>query len=133
MCIFCEIAKGNIPCHKLYEDDSVIAFFDINPTSYGHTLVIPKEHCDSFLTCPSSTLEHVLEVAQTLAKQLKTNLNCDGINILSNVGETAGQTIPHFHIHIIPRYEDSLKDNVQISFGEIGTLDFEALLANTTR
>ena len=133
MCIFCEIAKGSIPCYKVYEDDSVLAFFDINPTSYGHTLVIPKEHCDSFLTCPSETLKHVLEVAQMLANKLKDNLNCDGINILSNIGEAAGQSVTHFHVHIIPRYEDSPKDNVQIKFGEIGPLDFDALLTNTTR
>lgn len=133
MCIFCDIAKGTIPSHKIYEDDSVLAFFDINPTSYGHALVIPKEHSNSFLTCKKETLNHVLEVAQQLANQLKENLNCDGINILTNVGEAAGQTIEHFHVHIIPRYEDSPKDNANIQFGEIGTVDFEALLTNVKR
>ena len=56
MCVFCSIVKGDIPSNKLYEDDMVIAFFDINPTSYGHCLVVPKEHCDSFLDCPTKTL-----------------------------------------------------------------------------
>ena len=78
-------------------------------------------------------MNHVLEVAQQLANQLKENLNCDGINILTNVGEAAGQTIEHFHVHIIPRYEDSPKDNANIQFGEIGTVDFEALLTNVKR
>ena len=133
MCVFCEIAKGNIPSHKIYEDDVVLAFFDINPTSYGHTLVIPKEHSDSFLTCPDEIRSHVFRVASQIARQLKENLNCDGINILSNVGEAAGQSVGHFHVHIIPRYEDSPKENVNISFGEIGDVDFEALITNVTR
>ena len=70
MCVFCSIVKGDIPSNKLYEDDMVIAFFDINPTSYGHCLVVPKEHCDSFLDCPTKTLDHVFEVAQKLANVL---------------------------------------------------------------
>ena len=133
MCIFCEIAKGAIPSHKLYEDEQVIAFFDINPTSYGHALVVPKEHCDSFLTCKKETLDHVFEVAQALANRLKENLNCEGVNILTNCGSAAGQSVEHFHVHIIPRYEDSPKDNVHIQFGEIGEINFEALLTNTKR
>ena len=133
MCVFCEIAKGNIPSNKIYEDDIVLAFFDINPTSYGHALVIPKEHFDSFLTCPDEIQNHVFHVARQIANQLKNTLHCDGFNILSNVGECSGQTIHHFHVHIIPRYENSKKDSVNISFGEIDKVDFETLLKEVKR
>ena len=101
MCIFCMIANGEIPSNKIYEDESVIAFLDINPTSYGHTLVIPKEHCDSFLDCPDETRNHVFEVVSKLANKLEQTLHCDGINILSNVHEAAGQSVNHFHVHLI--------------------------------
>lgn len=97
MCIFCMIANGEIPSNKIYEDESVIAFLDINPTSYGHTLVVPKEHCDSFLDCPDETRNHVFEVASKLANKLEQTLHCAGINILSNVHEAAGQSVNHFH------------------------------------
>ena len=133
MCIFCQIASGEIPSHKIYEDESVIAFFDIQPTSYGHALVVPKKHFDSFLTCDPETLHHVFEVAQALANRFKDTLNCDGVNILSNCGSAAGQSVEHFHVHIIPRYEDSPKENINIQFNEIGTVDFESLLANVKR
>ncbi|MCI9040377.1 HIT family protein [Dubosiella newyorkensis] len=133
MDIFCQIAQGSIPSHKVYEDDQVIAFFDIAPTSYGHTLVVPKQHCDSFLDCPPELLSHMMEVAQKLANKLMDHLNCDGINILSNAKEAAGQSVPHFHIHLIPRYEDSPKDLVEIRFHEIEKPDFEQLIANLSR
>ena len=100
MCIFCMIAKGEIPSNKIYEDESVIAFLDINPTSYGHTLVVPKEHCDSFLDCPDETRNHVFEVASKLANKLEQTLHCDGINILCNVHEAAGQSVNHFLVHL---------------------------------
>ncbi len=127
MCIFCDIVAGNIPSNKLYEDDQVIVFFDIAPTSYGHCLVVPKEHCSSFLDCPSDLRDHVFQVAQTVANQLKEKLSCDGINILSNVGEAAGQTVSHFHVHLIPRYEKG-QDALSIEFGKIEDVDFQALI-----
>lgn len=126
MCIFCMIANGEIPSNKIYEDESVIAFLDINPTSYGHTLVVPKEHCDSFLDCPDETRNHVFEVANKLANKLEQTLHCDGINILTNVHEAAGQSVKHFHIHLIPRYKDH--DSVTIEFHEIEKPDFEELM-----
>lgn len=129
MCIFCDIAAGKIPSNKLYEDDTVIAFFDVNPTSYGHCLVVPKEHCQSFLDCPDDTRNHVFQVAQTLANQLTEKLHCDGMNILSNINEAAGQSVPHFHVHLIPRYKDS--DTVTIEFHEIPKVDFDELMNKT--
>lgn len=125
MCIFCSIIKGDIPCHKIYEDEYVIAFFDINPTSYGHCLVVPKEHCDSFLDCNDETRNHVFKTAQMLANKLEQKLGCDGINILSNVHEAAGQSVEHFHVHLIPRYKNH--DTVTIEFGKIDPVDFEIL------
>ncbi len=133
MCIFCEIVSGNIPARIVYEDDQVIACLDVAPTSYGHTLVVPKQHVESFLDCPEELLDHVMKVAQELANRLKNNLNCDGINVLTNVGEAAGQSVHHFHVHLIPRYEDSAKENVNFKFGEIGEIDLDTLLANISR
>lgn len=133
MCIFCEIANGNIPANVVYEDDQVIAFLDVAPTSYGHTLVVPKQHTESFLDCDPALLHHVMDVAQQLSNKLMNNLNCDGINVLTNVKEAAGQTVPHFHVHLIPRYEDSAKENVKFQFGEIDKIDAEQLVSNIIR
>lgn len=124
MCIFCSIVQKEIPSHQIYEDDLVIAFLDINPTSLGHTLVVPKEHCDSFLDCPDKVRNHVFEVAQKLANKMEKALHCDGINILSNVHEAAGQSVSHFHVHLIPRYKD---DQEIIHFHETSDIDFEDL------
>ncbi len=130
MCIFCDIVQGTIPNHTLYEDDQVLVFFDIAPTSYGHCLVVPKEHCDSFLDCPASVRDHVFEVAQKIANQLEKTLQCDGINVLTNVHEAAGQTVHHFHVHLIPRYTKG-QDQVQIEFGKIDEVDFQKLIKQT--
>ena len=124
MCIFCSIAKKEINSHLVYEDDTVLAFLDINPTAVGHTLVSHKEHYESFLECPAKLRDHVFEVAQMLAKKLEESLNCDGLNILSNVHEAAGQSVNHFHVHLIPRYKG---DTEIIHFHETENVDFEAL------
>lgn len=126
MCIFCSIVNGEIPSNKIYEDDMVIAFLDINPTSYGHTLVVPKKHCDSFLDCEEEVRDHVFKVAQQLANTLEEKLHCDGINILSNIHEAAGQSVSHFHVHLIPRFKDD--DHVTIEFHEIDKPDFNELM-----
>lgn len=126
MCIFCDIANGKIPSHTIYEDDTVICFFDVNPTSYGHCLVVPKAHCDSFLDCPDETRNHVFEVAQKISNQLEKALHCDGINVLTNIHEAAGQSVHHFHVHLIPRYVDD--DHLTLEFNSIGEVDFKALL-----
>lgn len=126
MCIFCSIANHEIPSYTIYEDEQVIAFLDINPTSYGHTLVVPKTHCHSFLDCPEDVMNHVFKIAQQLANQFCRVLQCDGMNILSNIHEAAGQSVEHFHVHLIPRYKDN--DTVTIDFNEIKPVDFEKLL-----
>lgn len=119
-CIFCKIAQGEIPSKKIYEDDNVLAFLDINPTSYGHTLVIPKSHADSFLEADEKTLETVFAAAQKIARHLEKELNCEGINVLSNIREAAGQSVNHFHVHLIPRYAGSKdKEAVTIEFAPV--------------
>jgi len=103
-CIFCKIVRGEIPCAKVYEDDDVLAFLDISQTTRGHTLVIPKEHYDNFLQCPKEIMHKVMDVAQRIGQATVSVLGAKGVNILSNVNKEAGQSVMHFHVHIIPRY-----------------------------
>ena len=103
-CIFCKIAHGEIPCYKVYEDDEVLAFLDISQTTVGHTLVIPKKHYDNFLTTPKELMHHMMDVAQTIGQIQIHELHAKGVNILTNCYEEAGQSVMHFHIHVIPRY-----------------------------
>ena len=102
-CIFCKIAAGEIPSFKVYEDDKVLAYLDINPFSPGHTLVIPKVHSSCLLDTGADTLSVVVAAVRKVAAHLKTALPCDGFNILQNNGLAAGQTVPHIHFHIVPR------------------------------
>ncbi len=117
-CIFCKIVKGEIPCYKVYEDSEILAFLDISQTTKGHTLVITKEHFDNFLYVPKDLLAKAISVAQKIAQAETASLGAQGINILINTNEIAGQTIKHFHIHVIPRY--SLNDNISIEFTPLG-------------
>lgn len=106
-CIFCKIINGEIPSYKIYEDDDVYAFLDINPVSCGHTLVVPKEHyCDIF-EIPDNLLSKINIVVKKLSSTIKEKLKCDGINVLQNNGSCAGQTVFHYHVHIQPVYVDS--------------------------
>lgn len=104
MCIFCSIAKGEIPSFKVYEDELVLAYLDINPFTRGHTLVIPKAHAEDLLDADDALLEKIVVRVKKVAAHLKAALPCDGFNILQNNGEAAGQTVHHLHFHIIPRY-----------------------------
>ena len=103
-CIFCAIAAGEIPSFKVYEDELVVAYLDINPFSEGHTLVIPKAHSEGLLDTPDATLAEIVVRVKKVAAHLKAALPCDGFNILQNNGEAAGQTVRHVHFHIVPRY-----------------------------
>ncbi len=102
-CIFCLIADGKIPSKKIYEDSKVLAFLDINPVTEGHTLVIPKTHYDTISQVPDPELGVIFGVVKKLATNMKEKLGADGLNIMQNNGKAAGQEIPHFHVHIIPR------------------------------
>ena len=105
-CIFCKIINKEIPGKIIYEDDVCIAFLDLSQATYGHTLVIPKKHFENILEVDAQTLAHVMQVTQNLAKQIVEKLNAKGLNILTNTNEVAGQTVHHFHVHILPRYDE---------------------------
>jgi len=102
-CIFCKIAAGEVPCSKILEDDSAIAFLDIGPLAKGHTLLIPKDHYVTVDEMPPELAGAVLKHLPTLVKAVKSATNCEGVNILQNNGRVAHQVIPHVHFHIIPR------------------------------
>lgn len=103
-CVFCKIIEGKIPSHKIYEDDDVIAFLDISQTTKGHTLVIPKEHYDNFLATPQEIMHKVMDVAQHIGQAQIYCLGAKGVNVLTNINKEAGQSVYHFHVHVIPRY-----------------------------
>ena len=103
--IFCRIIDGEIPCHKLYEDDDVLAFLDISQVTKGHALVVSKKHYDNFLSIPQEEMHKVMDVAQKIGQVDIKFLGARGDNILTNCYEAAGQTVMHFHVHVIPRYE----------------------------
>jgi len=108
-CIFCKIIKGEIPSFKIYEDDKVIAFLDINPISPGHTLVVPKKHSETFLDSDDQTLISLTLTIKKVAQAVVAGLNVEGCNISISNGRAAGQDVFHLHAHIIPRNEnDSL-------------------------
>ncbi len=113
-CVFCKIANKEIPCTKIYEDDYVLAFLDISPTTKGHTLVIPKQHFDNYLATPKDLMHKVMDVAQNIGQKQIQELHAKGVNILTNCYEAAGQTVNHFHVHVIPRYEKD--DGLVIEF-----------------
>lgn len=109
-CIFCKIANGEIPSATLYEDDEFRVILDVNPASKGHALILPKKHADNLYELPDETAAKVLVLARNMASKIANALGCDGLNLVQNNGETAGQTVFHFHMHIIPRYKgDSVK------------------------
>ncbi len=101
--IFSQIITGDLPCYKVYEDDHVLAFLDINPIQPGHTLVIPKNPSIDGLACPPEDLARIIIVGQKVAAALMAATQCDGVNFLMNNGEAAGQKVFHTHLHIIPR------------------------------
>jgi len=111
-CIFCKIASGEVPCAKLFENDRYVAFLDINPANHGHTLVIPKAHVETIVGMEKSAYQDMAGIVHTLSKAILKGVRCDGLNILMNNKESAGQEVPHAHIHIIPRLEtDTFKLN----------------------
>jgi histidine triad (HIT) family protein len=105
MCIFCEIIKGNIPSKKVYEDDNVLAILDISQITKGHTLVLPKKHFDNFLDLDDEYASHVFLAAKKITKMIDKAYKPLGFNIINNCNEIAGQSVMHYHLHIIPRYE----------------------------
>lgn len=105
-CIFCKIAAGEIPSMRVYEDTACIATMDIGPASPGHVLVIPKKHYADITEVEDEVLGKLFAVAKRIGIRQKERLGADGFNVVQNNGTAAGQTVPHFHIHVIPRYEN---------------------------
>jgi histidine triad (HIT) family protein len=103
-CIFCQIINGKIPSAKVYEDDHVYAFLDISQVTKGHTLVIPKVHKENIYELTPDIASHLFQVVPKIANAIKEQYNPIGLNLLNNNGEAAGQSVFHFHMHIIPRY-----------------------------
>ncbi len=103
-CIFCKIIAGEIPSRTIYEDADFKVILDANPASKGHALILPKEHCANIYEISEELLSKAAKLAKKLAAHMTTLLNCDGFNLLQNNGEVAGQTVFHFHMHLIPRY-----------------------------
>ena len=120
-CIFCKIAAGEIPSATIYEDGDFRVILDIEPASKGHALILPKEHYANLYELPEELASKVLVVAKKVVTAMTEVLGCDGYNVLQNNGEVAGQTVFHFHMHLVPRYKD---DQVNIKW-KPGTLKEE--------
>jgi histidine triad (HIT) family protein len=108
-CVFCDIISGKEEAEILYEDQNIISFLDIRPVNYGHTLVIPKKHFDNFLSVPADELLHIINGVRVLSAAVRNSIGADGFNIVVNNGSAAGQTVFHFHFHIIPRFKDDFR------------------------
>lgn len=126
-CIFCKIANGEIPSATLYEDEEFRVILDLGPASKGHALILPKAHAANLFELPDETAAKAIVLAKKIAGTLKEGLHADGINLVQNNGEAAGQTVFHFHMHLIPRYQG---DTVNVTWkpGELTDSDKQEIL-----
>lgn len=113
-CIFCKIIDGTIPSAKIYEDEHVYAFMDIMPVTEGHVLLIPKKHVENVYDFTEDEASHLFAAAPKIANALKAEFKPAGMNLLQNNGAPAGQSVFHFHLHFIPRYDDT--DGIQLGW-----------------
>lgn len=118
-CIFCKIANGEIPSASPYENEYFKVILDISPANRGHALIIPKEHSDNVFELPEETAAKIFAFAPKLAKAIREETGCEGMNLVQNNGEVAGQTVNHFHLHFVPRYSG---DDVKVTW-KPGTAD----------
>ena len=121
-CIFCKIANGEIPSATLYEDEDFRVILDLGPATKGHALILPKNHFANLFEIPEEVEAKAFVLAKKIATKMKKVFACDGVNIVQNNGIAAGQTVFHFHIHLIPRYE---QDGAGVSW-KPGTLTDDA-------
>lgn len=105
-CLFCKIINGELPCRKIYEDERVFAFLDIHPVNPGHTLVVPKEHCENILDASPKVLADIVAAVKKIAPAILRGVGSDGFNLGVNNGVIAGQVVGHLHFHIMPRFKD---------------------------
>ena len=113
-CVFCKIINGEIPNKKIYEDDIVLAFLDINPDSFGHTLIIPKKHYQDLADIDNDILLHIMNVAKKLMLKMQDKLNCDGLTLIQNNGLI--QEVKHFHLHLKPYYKNNKDKNLEEAY-----------------
>lgn len=124
-CIFCKIANGEIPTNTIYEDEDFRVFMDVAPATKGHALVVPKNHYADIYEIEPEVLGKAAKVAQKVIKHATKVLGCEGYNLMQNNGEVSGQTVFHFHLHMIPRYENM--DNTNLLSWTPGTSTSEEL------
>ncbi|MDY6429827.1 MAG: HIT family protein [Bacilli bacterium] len=125
--VFCKIIDGEIPCTKVYEDDDVLAILDISQVTKGHTLVISKKHYPNFLATPSDEMHKVMDVAQRIGQAMIGEIGAEGVNILTNINEVAGQSVMHFHVHVIPRYHSLEGFQIEMKSQDISSIDLPRL------
>ena len=125
-CIFCKIANGQVPSKTLYEDARFRVILDLGPATKGHALIWPKEHADNLFELPDDTAGAAMQLAKKMAKTMWEKLHCDGLNLMQNNGAAAGQTVEHFHLHVIPRYLNDGQD-LELVHGEPSQEELEAV------
>ena len=130
-CIFCKIINGEIPSHVLYEDEQFKVILDVNPATKGHALILPKEHYANLYELPEETAADAMKLAQRMMRKMTEKLDCDGFNIVQNNGEAAGQTVFHFHMHLIPRYKND-GDILKYIAGDPGPEELERIKKTLT-
>ena len=124
-CIFCKLANGDIPTNSIYEDDDFKVILDASPASKGHALILPKNHFPNLLEADDDVLTKALPLAKKIGNKMMKGLGCDGINIIQNNGEAAGQTVHHLHIHVIPRVagDEAIKEWNHLSVSDDETAE----------
>lgn len=127
-CIFCKIANGEIPAKALYEDELFKVILDRGPASRGHALILPKDHFANLYEIPDDIASKVLILAKKMVTKMTEVLKCDGFNLVQNNGEVAGQTVFHFHVHLIPRYIGDEHLKISWTPGEISEEEIEELV-----
>jgi histidine triad (HIT) family protein len=125
-CIFCKIVAGEIPAVKVLDEESVLAFMDINPSSRGHMLIVPKNHAENIFEIPESDLATLIKAVKKCAGAAKDALRAEGVTILQLNGKASDQIVPHLHIHVIPRWEN---DGLSVSTWEMKPGDMEEIQA----
>ena len=124
-CIFCKLANGDIPTNSIYEDDDFKVILDAAPATKGHALILPKNHFANIFEIDDEVAAKALPLAKKIANKMMKELGCDGVNILQNNGEAAGQTVHHFHVHVIPRTagDGAIKEWDHLSFTDAETAE----------
>lgn len=130
-CIFCKIASGKIPSKTLYEDDLFRVILDLGPATKGHALILPKDHAANLYELPDETAAAAMKLAKKMALIMREKLHFDGLNLVQNNGEAAGQTVSHFHLHLIPRYKGD-GQNINWIPGEVSQEELETVRKEIT-